>query len=321
MSIEILVVDDSPAEQLYIGHFLSRHADLNVKFACSGYQALNHVEDERPHIIVSDLRMQGMNGLQLVQELRACGHNIPLILMTSYGSEKIAVQALEAGAASYVPKVAIETDLVSTIRSVLSVTGRLRERRKTLGCLAFSESHYILGNEDASVSHLISSLLDTAGTMKLLHGQEVTQVGVALQEAFSNAIYHGNLNLDSELRRKDAGSYFAVMENRRSVEPYMHRRVFVEARFSLDELRFVIRDEGSGFDVESQMSQSGEVNLDRNSGRGVLLINSFMDLVTHNELGNQITMVKYVTTTSDQIPCVAMKNERSLVKTQPFIQR
>src|SRR5438477_512489 len=73
-------------------------------------------------------------------------------------------------------------------------------------------------------------------------------LGVALHEALTNAILHGNLELSSALRESDEKEYYRLSVERRSQEPYRDRRVYVTARFSRSELSFIVRDEGNGFD-------------------------------------------------------------------------
>jgi CheY-like chemotaxis protein len=294
MPIQILVIDDSPTERLFIGHLLANHSDFNVRFADDGVEAIGAVKTQRPDVIVSDLRMPGMNGLQFVKRVRSVDSSIPVILMTSFGSEKIAVDALAAGAASYVPKLDLQSELVNTIRSIIAITERQANRRRTLGSLTYSESHFVLGNDVAGVSNLIGCLLDTAVTMKLLNGQEQTQVGISLQEALSNSIHHGNLELNSELRQVDESNYYELANLRRRQSPYADRKVYVQALLSRSELKFVITDEGPGFDTKKVLDPTAEVNLERIGGRGLLLISSFMDDVYYNESGNQITMIKFV---------------------------
>ena len=294
MATHILVVEDSPTDRLFIGHFLRQHPEYTIAFANDGVDAIEAVKRQRPALIVSDLRMPRMNGLEFIRKLNVLDWNIPVILMTSFGSEQIAVDALSAGAASYVAKRNLESELVNTIRNVMAITERKENRRRTLGCLEYAELHFVLGNDGSAVAHLISHLLDAAVTMKLLSGQEQTHVGIALQEALSNAIHHGNLELDSELRQGDERDYYALADQRRTQQPYASRKVYVEATLSRSELNFVITDEGPGFDTTRVLDPTAEVNLDRIGGRGLLLISSFMDSVTYNARGNQITMVKHV---------------------------
>ena len=64
------------------------------------------------------------------------------------------------------------------------------------------------------------------------------------------------------------------------------------AHFQEDEARFVIRDEGPGFDPRTLPDPTDPENLLKPSGRGVMLIRTFMDAVAFNETGNEITMIK-----------------------------
>lgn len=312
MFIQVLVIDDSPAEQLYIGHFLRRGLDVSVIFANDGAEAIRLLETQKPALIISDLRMPGMNGLEFVKQLTRSGTHIPVILMTSFGSEQMAVQALAAGAASYVPKRRIEADLVSTIKNVMAHSEQRRNRRRTLSSLTFFESHFAIDNDASSVGHLVSHLLDIALSMKLLAGQEQTHVGIALQEALSNAINHGNLELDSELRQTDEASYFELADQRRLLSPYAERKVLVEAKLTPQTLEFVITDQGPGFDPRTVADPTEKINLERIGGRGLLLINSFMDEVSYSETGNQIRMVKYVSS-----PVLSANQETPILRSRP----
>jgi anti-sigma regulatory factor (Ser/Thr protein kinase) len=68
--------------------------------------------------------------------------------------------------------------------------------------------------------------------------------------------------------------------------------VFVETTHSAHEAVFVVRDEGKGFDPLQIPNPIDAENLDKPSGRGLLLIRTFMDEVRHNGQGNEITMIK-----------------------------
>ncbi|HEX4634034.1 MAG TPA: ATP-binding protein [Gemmatimonadales bacterium] len=120
-------------------------------------------------------------------------------------------------------------------------------------------------------------------------------LGVALHEALTNAMLHGNLELSSSLREADEKEYYRQSVERRDKEPFAQRRVRVTARYTHRELSFTIRDEGNGFDPALLPDPTDPANLGRVSGRGLLLIQTFMDRVEHNAKGNQITMIKYRT--------------------------
>jgi CheY-like chemotaxis protein len=99
---QILVVDDSATDRRLAGGLLERHAGWCVQYACDGREALERIAICPPELILTDLQMPELNGLELVEAVQREFPLIPLVLMTAQGSERIAVDAL--GGASYVPK-------------------------------------------------------------------------------------------------------------------------------------------------------------------------------------------------------------------------
>src|SRR6476659_7666012 len=99
----ILVVDDSPLDRHLAVSLLKKSPDYAVFEAIDGKDALAKIELHLPDLVVTDMMMPNLNGLELVAEVKEEYPLMPIILMTSLGSEEIAVQALQRGAASYVP--------------------------------------------------------------------------------------------------------------------------------------------------------------------------------------------------------------------------
>ena len=66
----------------------------------------------------------------------------------------------------------------------------------------------------------------------------------------------------------------------------------VQARFTRDDATFVVRDQGPGFDPASLPDPTDPENLEKASGRGLLLMRTFMDSVEYNSAGNEVTMIK-----------------------------
>ncbi len=299
---KILVVDDSPVDRRLVGKLLEKHPregasdrtdEWAVVFAANGKEGLDALEREAPDLVLTDLQMPEMNGLELVEAIRGKYPQVPVILMTGQGSESTAIQALQKGAASYVPKRDLAQDLVETVDSLLQMSGARRSRQRLLDeCWVQTESYFLLPNDLSHITPLIGHLQESLTRMKVCDENGLIRVTVALREALSNAILHGNLEIDSALREKDDKTYFAQMESRRDQEPYCDRFVHVSAKESHDEAVYVIRDEGRGFDPSNLPDPTDPVNLEKVSGRGLFLIRTFMDEVTHNKTGNEITMIK-----------------------------
>jgi anti-sigma regulatory factor (Ser/Thr protein kinase) len=103
---------------------------------------------------------------------------------------------------------------------------------------------------------------------------------------------HGNLEVSSELRASEDGSYEQLIIDRQQSAPFRDRCIHIKARFTPTEVRFVISDDGPGFDVTTVPDPTNPDNFLKPSGRGLLLIRSFMDEVFHNSKGNSLTLVK-----------------------------
>src|SRR5215218_3259615 len=118
----ILVAEDSTTQALAIKLMLEA-AGHGVAIARNGREALLALSNTAADLVLTDLKMPEMDGLQLVEAVRVQHPLIPVILMSAHGSEEIAADALQRGAASYVPKRRMARDMVRTVDNVLAVSG------------------------------------------------------------------------------------------------------------------------------------------------------------------------------------------------------
>ncbi len=289
----VLVVDDSAFDRHIVGRLLEPLKDVRVVYAHGGREGLEAIARESPSVILTDLIMPDMEGLELVQRVRAEHPQISVILMTAFGSEEVAVRTLRAGAASYIPKKDLARDLPTTLRRVLNMASLRRERGRILRCLVRRESAFLLDSDPNLIMALMALVQEELEGTSLCDPTGRIQVGIALQEALTNALFHGNLEVSSELRQHDEREFDDLAERRRGLEPYRSRRIRVQMQLDRDAARFVIGDDGPGFDTSLFDRPVQPEDLARIGGRGLLLIRTFMDQVTFNPTGNQISMVKY----------------------------
>jgi hypothetical protein len=118
------------------------------------------------------------------------------------------------------------------------------------------------------------------------------QIGVALQEALLNALYHGNLEASSEMRQQGDQEYLFLAEQRRGRSPYKERKIHLSMNISRFQSVYVVRDEGLGFDVGSLPDPTNPEKLGKLHGRGILLMRGLMDEVSYNKVGNEVTLIK-----------------------------
>lgn len=290
----VLIVDDSMIDRRIAGSILEKVPGLRAEYASDGEEALEAIAHREPSLVLTDIQMPGMDGLVLVQNIRERHPRLPVILMTAQGSEDLAINALRAGAASYVPKKSLARTLTETIRHVLDLSGVDRRRQRLLGSMERRESAFHLDNDPDLLTPLIHLLQEDLGVMGLCDETGRMRVGVALQESLSNALYHGNLEVSSDLRQEDEREFYGLAARRRSEHPYRDRHIKIEAKLDRESATYVIEDEGPGFDTSSLDKPIDPEDLMRVGGRGMLLIRTFMDEVSHNSTGNRITLVKRV---------------------------
>jgi DNA-binding response OmpR family regulator len=127
----VLVVDDDPTVSDVVRRYLE-HAGLTVTLAADGVAALAAFERERPDLVVLDLMLPGVDGLEVCRRLRAHGGDVPIVILTALGAEEDRVLGLELGADDYVTKPFSPRELALRVQSVLRRAGRPAASDETL---------------------------------------------------------------------------------------------------------------------------------------------------------------------------------------------
>jgi DNA-binding NtrC family response regulator len=125
----ILVVDDEVNARTALAELL-RDEGFEVETAADAFKALGKYEAFTPHIVVTDLKMPGMDGIELVKKLRAIEDAPSVIVMTAFGAVSSAVDAMRAGAAEYLTKPINFDELLVVIDKVMEHLELKRETRQ-----------------------------------------------------------------------------------------------------------------------------------------------------------------------------------------------
>lgn len=293
----VLVVDDSAVDRRIARGLLGVDSQWTVSEAEHGIAALASMKQAAPDLVVTDLQMPEMDGLTLLTEVGERYPTIPVIVMTAFGSESLAIQALKRGAAGYVPKSQIADMLPSTARDVLAVSRGKRTHERLIESITASRIELALASDPVlidAVVDLVRRLLNRAG---ICGPTERVRVAVALEQALQNALYHGNLELTEEQieEAKETllrGNKPRVIEERLRQPPYCSRTISLDLSITPMEARFVVNDQGPGFDVAAALRQDRAETVVGSGGRGLLLMRSIMDEVTYNDRGNEVILVK-----------------------------
>jgi CheY-like chemotaxis protein/anti-sigma regulatory factor (Ser/Thr protein kinase) len=288
---KILIVDDAPVDRTIAGGLLKSVPNWHVVYATDGAEAMECVRADPPDLILTDLHMPKLDGFGLLSTIKESHPQIPVVLMTYYGGEELAIKAMEHGAASYVPKKAMGRTLRQTIQRVLMLSQEelthhlLMQHATRIEC-------FELDNNPAYIDVLANYFRRSLSELWDCQAAHTVRIGVAIAEALSNAIYHGNLELSSELRVADCERFYQLAVVRASEMPYAERKLRVTAEVSAHTAKYVIVDEGNGFDPAHLPDPTLTEWLDTPCGRGVLLMRSFMDEVHFGHRGNEVTLLK-----------------------------
>jgi DNA-binding response OmpR family regulator len=126
MSQHVLVVDDDPTVSDVVRRYLER-SGFEVTLAADGAQALAAAAGQRPDLVVLDLMLPGLDGLEVCRRLRDRDADLPVVMLTALGDESDRVLGLSLGADDYVTKPFSPRELVLRVQSVLRRAARTVE--------------------------------------------------------------------------------------------------------------------------------------------------------------------------------------------------
>jgi CheY-like chemotaxis protein len=292
----ILLAEDSPTHTALMRSLLTE-ASHTVHCAVNGREALQKLAEVQPEIVVTDLRMPEMNGLELVQAIAADHPELPSVVVTARGSEALAVDALALGAANFVPKNSLTTLLTHVVGRTIRMAkadgiysqfaGRLHKPE-----FAFTLSNHLSAIEPATLFVLQS--LAAAGRMNATHR---IRVGTAIASAIFNAICYGNLNIkdeDTAVGRMVVGqeSGESELEHLADIEPYCSLAVELKVSVGNDDTRILVSHEGPGRMTRMTPAPGTPESFELEQCRGLMLMTSFMDdVIFHNDY-SEVVMIK-----------------------------
>lgn len=288
----VLVVDDSEVDRRLAGGHIAKTLGADVVYASNGEEAIEQISRHRPDVVITDLQMPGVNGLELTAAIKSEYPLIPVILTTSKGSEEIASEALRIGAASYVPKRRLADDLSETVRRVLMAARQDRTHTQLMHHLSENEAVFSFHNDLALIQALVGHVQEVLRCVPLGDETERLRVCMAVEEALKNAYYHGNLEVGRSIQQVNHQAYAELADKRRYESPYCQRKITARMRITRNEATFVIVDEGPGFDTSRLPDAADAESHDQTHGKGIALMRTIMDEVRYNDKGNEVTLVK-----------------------------
>jgi len=290
----VLVVDDEEVIRITLQKKLSRIGYNVISFE-KAEDLLCYMKDgdSRADLIITDIKLRKMDGIELLRRINSMEEPPPVLIISGHGNVEDAIRALRYGASDYIRKPFDINDLTSSVRSVLK-----RQLEKSLAESSgkykkYEKSVFSIPNDGSLINTISFNLTKDLVPSGLFNYTTSENIALSLKEALTNAMFHGNLEIDSSLR--DSGGmreFNEEAEKRRFIAPYNERMVNITYEFTPDYVLYEIEDKGAGFDYRSLPDPRDPENFFKNSGRGLLIIRIHMDEVTWSDSGRVITMKK-----------------------------
>jgi CheY-like chemotaxis protein/anti-sigma regulatory factor (Ser/Thr protein kinase) len=260
----ILIVDGNEELRTLLQEVLS---ELGHEVVATGKrdEAVAREDLEDFDLVISDLTDEVDSGVQILSEIKKRRLLVPVVISSEEAHQHNIVKAFKLGAANYVRRPYDKDELLNIVEKALGYKLRFVEDMKVLPFVR-ERIEFELPSDLSLMNGVLHYLIERVALLGVIK-PERSNLFIALDEAFVNAVKHGNRNDPSKLVR-------------------------ITADLSVKEARFTIEDEGEGFNVKEIPDPLDPSNLFKASGRGVLLIYNIMDEVEYNERGNKLTMVK-----------------------------
>lgn len=119
MSKRVLIIDDEPSVRKLIGHHLEKE-NYKILSAENGEKGLRLIEENSPHLVLLDVKLPGIGGIEVLQKIKEGHSKLPVIMITAYGTVKMAVETMRMGAYDFLVKPINPDELKITVRNAIT---------------------------------------------------------------------------------------------------------------------------------------------------------------------------------------------------------
>jgi DNA-binding NtrC family response regulator len=251
----ILVVDDEANARMALAELL-REEGFDIETAADAFKALGKFEAFTPHVVITDLKMPGMDGIDLVKKLRASDDAPAVIVMTAFGAVESAIEAMRAGAEEYLTKPLNFDELLVVVDKVLANQAL---RRETVQLRKRVRDRVAPGNMVGAsapmqrVLEIIDQVAPSRATV-LITGESGTG-----KELVANALHQRSLRANGPFIKLHCA---ALAESLLESELFGHEKGSFTGAMSRKDGRFSLADGGTLFlDEIGEISPSLQVKL------------------------------------------------------------
>ena len=291
--MRVLIIEDCESN----AEILAEMVESAGHETCVVHDGLSGLDQARlycPHVVFTDYRLPGIDGLEVCRRIRQMNRYAHVVMVTAFGSERVALDALHNGASNYLNKPINPDYLLYMLGKYDESVRGFEDLRRVNLCLRRIAADLEMPSDPRLVIPVVDRILREVEDQ--WPQVDINGLHLGLEEIIRNAIEHGNLEigLDEKACALNEFRLTELMEERMEVPRLASRVVRINYEIQDDRLVCVVEDEGPGFDHTKPPDPLSEEGLQRLNGRGIFLTRAFFDRVTYMGRGNRVELIKHL---------------------------
>ena len=291
--MKILIVEDDHASRLFLESLLESN-NYDFRSAENGIEGLNVFEEYNPDIVLSDIKMPIMDGLELLEAIRDKNSDTIVVIVTAFGSENYAIQALHLGANNYLKKPVSSQELLRLLKKYKAIISEQFYPESLPGKLINRTFSIEFKSEYTKIPKIVDKIMIESAID--INDSEKVNIELGLVELITNAVEHGNLGI-SYIEKQlalDEGKLSELFDDRVHNEKFKNRKVKVDFFTDEEKYQWTITDNGEGFNWKSIPDPTDQEHILELNGRGIFISNFLFDKIEYFGKGNVVTATKYI---------------------------
>lgn len=289
--MKVLIVEDDFISKEYLKEIVLAQG-YESRTAENGRMGLELYKSFKPDIILSDIQMPIMNGLEMLEEIRRERSDAIVVMLTAFGSEEYAVQSFLKGANNYLKKPVFHKDILLLLKRYENELNSRAKNEGMPGIVIRRECTIKFKSRIEYIPKIVSQLIEETGNK--FSDTAITEIEIGLNELIMNAIEHGNLEItQTEKSKALEEGLLPVLYAQKQSDPRLEERlVTVDFKTNQTFAEWIIIDQGAGFNWTSVPNPTLGNHIHDLNGRGIFISKFQFDEMEYIGKGNIVRLRK-----------------------------
>ncbi|HOS84947.1 MAG TPA: response regulator [Bacteroidales bacterium] len=292
--MKVLIVEDDAVSRELLRVIIQKEG-YEFRTADDGMAGFEIFNEFIPDIVVTDIRMPRLDGIELLKKIRMVARDVIVIIVTAHGNENIALEALHLGANNYLKK-PINLEELKILLSRYFSLYKTKTVRKDITALVTTQNIDLVVDSDLDLIPSVAEYLVNQ-VRHIYSSTDLISVELGLSELLLNAIEHGSFNITGDEKEEALKNNTLVdlYNQRKEDESCKSKKISIQFNRNKSYCEWIISDEGNGFDYTYMPSPFTDRLVTNLHGRGVFISKLQFDSIEYIGKGNSVKARKNIT--------------------------